>query len=122
MINHDSSTQPDPARVRRIVLTVVLLVAASVVVAWLLYTLRPVILLLAFASHLCYLIAPMVDFVERPFRLRLEVTQNAGDCNSLSAAGWRNLLIADYLYLCCLIRSARSRITSRLMLSNWINR
>lgn len=70
MFNHSSTPPPDPARVRRIVLTAVLLVAASVVAAWLLYALRWVILLLAFTAIFCYLIAPLVDFVERPFRLR----------------------------------------------------
>lgn len=69
IFEHTSSSQPDPARVRRIVLTVVLIVAASVVVAWLLYALRLVVLLLAFTVIFCYLIAPVVDFIERPFRL-----------------------------------------------------
>lgn len=64
-----SSSPPDPPRVRRIVLTAVLFVAASVVAAWLLYALRWVVLLLAFTAIFCYLIAPLVDFVERPFRL-----------------------------------------------------
>ncbi|MGH9801148.1 MAG: AI-2E family transporter [Blastocatellia bacterium] len=64
-----SSPPPDPTRVRRIVLTVVLFVAASIVAAWLIYTLRLVVLLLAFTAIFCYLIAPLVDFVERPFKL-----------------------------------------------------
>ncbi|MFN0109322.1 MAG: AI-2E family transporter [Blastocatellia bacterium] len=69
MFNHASTAPPDPARVRRTVLTVVLFVAASFAVAWLLYALRLVVLLLAFTAIFCYLIAPLVDFVERPFRL-----------------------------------------------------
>lgn len=72
MLNHGNSSS-DPTRVRRIVLTAVLLVAASFVAAWLLYALRWVILLLAFTAIFCYLIAPLVDFVERPFRLRLKL-------------------------------------------------
>lgn len=62
-------TQPDLARVRRIVLTVISLVAASAFVVWLLYALRIVLLLLAFTAIFCYLIAPLVDFVERPLRI-----------------------------------------------------
>jgi len=46
-------------------MTVILLVAASVLLAWLLYVLRAVLLLLTFPAIFCYLIAPMVDFVER---------------------------------------------------------
>lgn len=49
-------------------LTVVLLVAVSVVAAWLLYALRMVLLLLTFTVMFCYLIAPLVDFIERPLR------------------------------------------------------
>jgi len=60
---------PDPAQIRRIVLTVIVFVAASVAAAWLLYALRVVVLLLAFTVIFCYLIAPLVDFVERPFQL-----------------------------------------------------
>ncbi len=67
IFEHTSSSQPDPARIRRIVLTVVLVVAVSIIVAWLLYALRLVMLLLAFTVIFCYLIAPVVDFVERPF-------------------------------------------------------
>lgn len=53
---------------RRIVLTVVLFVAISIIAAWLLYALRMVLLLLAFTVIFCYLIAPLVDFFERPLR------------------------------------------------------
>jgi predicted PurR-regulated permease PerM len=68
MPDHSSSSPPDLARVRRIVLTVVLFVAISIIAAWLLYALRMVLLLLAFTVIFCYLIAPLVDFVERPLR------------------------------------------------------
>jgi predicted PurR-regulated permease PerM len=63
-----NSPPPDLARVRRIVLTVVLLVAVSIAAAWLLYALRMVLLMLAFTVMFCYLIAPLVDVVERPWR------------------------------------------------------
>lgn len=68
MPDHPNSSPPDLARVRRIVLTVVLLVAVSIFAAWLLYALRMVLLLLAFTVMFCYLIAPLVDFIERPLR------------------------------------------------------
>ncbi len=61
--------QTDLARVRKIVLTVVLLVAATASLIWLLYALRVVLLLLAFTAMFCYLIAPLVDLVERPLRI-----------------------------------------------------
>lgn len=67
--DQNNSSSPDPSRVRRIVVTVVLIVAASILAAWLLYALRLVVLLLAFTVIFCYLIAPLVDFVERPFQL-----------------------------------------------------
>ncbi|MCI0393011.1 MAG: AI-2E family transporter [Acidobacteria bacterium] len=59
----------DPALVRRIVLQIVLLVASAAAIAWLLYTLRAVLLLLAFTIIFCYLVAPLVEFVEGPLRL-----------------------------------------------------
>lgn len=68
MPDHFDSSPTDLARVRRIVLTVVLLVAVSIAAAWLLYALRMVVLLLTFTVMFCYLIAPLVDFVERPWR------------------------------------------------------
>lgn len=68
MPDHPNSPPPDLARVRRIVLTVVSFVAISILAAWLLYALRMVLLLLAFTVIFCYLIAPLVDFVERPLR------------------------------------------------------
>jgi len=68
MQDQTTTSQPGLARVRRIVLTVILLVAVSSVIAWLLYTLRVVILMLVFTVLFCYLIAPMVDFLGRPLR------------------------------------------------------
>ncbi len=53
---------------RRVVLQVILLAAAAIATVWLLYALRSVLLLLAFTIIFCYLVTPLVDFVERPFR------------------------------------------------------
>ena len=69
LLDRSRFSRLDPAQIRRVVLMVILLVAASVVVAWLLYALRMVILLLAFTALFCYLIAPVVDFVEHPFQI-----------------------------------------------------
>jgi predicted PurR-regulated permease PerM len=65
------SNQPsaDSARVRRIVLQVILLVAAAIAVVWLLYALRMILLLLAFTVIFCYLIAPLVDFFEGSLKI-----------------------------------------------------
>jgi predicted PurR-regulated permease PerM len=66
----------DPARVRRIVTQVILLVAAAAAIFWVVYELRMILLLLAFTAIFCYLIAPLVDFFEfsiRVGRLRLRV-------------------------------------------------
>ncbi|MGE0133094.1 MAG: AI-2E family transporter [Blastocatellales bacterium] len=71
-----SSSLTDPARVRRIVVQIILLVVAAVAVVWLLYALRVILLLLAFTAIFCYLIAPLVNFFEFPIRigrLRLRV-------------------------------------------------
>jgi predicted PurR-regulated permease PerM len=65
-----------PARVRRIVTHVILLVAAAAAILWMVYELRMILLLLAFTAIFCYLIAPLVDFFEfsiRVGRLRLRV-------------------------------------------------
>src|SRR5690242_2817566 len=60
---------PDNSRqVRRTVLTVVFVVLACFIALWLLYALRAVLLLLAFAVIFSYLIAPLVDLVERSLR------------------------------------------------------
>lgn len=56
-------------RTQRIILQVIGLVAASLLALWLLYALRAVLLLLAFTVIFCYLIAPLVEFVEQPLRL-----------------------------------------------------
>jgi predicted PurR-regulated permease PerM len=58
-----------PPRARRIILQSIGLVAVSLLLVWLLYALRAVLLLLAFTIIFCYLIAPLVDFVERPLRV-----------------------------------------------------
>src|SRR5262245_46679052 len=59
----------DPARVRRIVTQVILLVAASAAVVWTVYELRMILVLLAFTAIFCYLIAPLVDFFEFSIRV-----------------------------------------------------
>ena len=64
-----SSSSTDPTRVRRIVMQVVLLVAGAVAVIWLLFTLRMILLLLAFTAIFCYLIAPLVDFFESSIKI-----------------------------------------------------
>ncbi|MEP7336518.1 MAG: AI-2E family transporter [Acidobacteriota bacterium] len=70
MPDHEKQIQADLERVGRIALRVVLLVVALAVIAWLLYALRAVLLLLAFSIIFCYLIAPLVDLVERPLRFK----------------------------------------------------
>jgi predicted PurR-regulated permease PerM len=67
-LNTDSLLS-DPARVRRIVTHVILLVAAAVAIMWMVYELRMVLLLLAFTAIFCYLIAPLVDFFEFSIRV-----------------------------------------------------
>jgi predicted PurR-regulated permease PerM len=74
-LNTDSLLS-DPARVRRIVTQVILLVAAAAAIVWMVYELRMILLLLAFTAIFCYLIAPLVDFFEfsiRVGRARLRV-------------------------------------------------
>ncbi|QQS46256.1 MAG: AI-2E family transporter [Acidobacteriota bacterium] len=58
----------DPARVRRVILQVILLLVAVIVAAWLLYALRPILLLLALTIIFCYLVFPLIELIERPFR------------------------------------------------------
>ena len=58
----------DSARVRRVILQVILLVVATIVVGWLLYALRAILLLLALTVIFCYLVFPLIEMVERPFR------------------------------------------------------
>jgi len=48
---------------------VVLLVAGTVAVIWLLFTLRMILLLLAFTAIFCYLVAPLVDFLESSIKI-----------------------------------------------------
>ncbi|MGH9939921.1 MAG: AI-2E family transporter [Blastocatellia bacterium] len=64
-----NSSSTDLTRVRRIVMQVVLLVAGAVAVIWLLFTLRMILLLLAFTAIFCYLIAPLVDFFESSIKI-----------------------------------------------------
>ncbi len=64
-----SSQTADPARVRRTVLQAILLVTSAIVILWLLFALRAVLLLLAFTIIFCYLIAPLVDFFEGSVRI-----------------------------------------------------
>lgn len=70
MLEHDILVPNHPQQSRRTVLTAVLIVAASIIAAWLLYALRAVFLMLAFTIIFCYLIAPLVDLVERSLRFR----------------------------------------------------
>lgn len=70
MPEHETLALRHPQQSRRTVMTAVLIVAASIAAAWLLYTLRAILLLLAFTVIFCYLIAPLVDLVERSLRFR----------------------------------------------------
>lgn len=70
MIEQRTPPRDDLRPVRRSVLTVVLVVAACIIAVWLLYMLRTVLLLLIFTVIFCYLIAPLVDMVERSLRFR----------------------------------------------------
>ena len=65
-----NSTLPDPARIRRVVTQVLLLVAAAIAIIWLIFALRMILLLLAFTAIFCYLIAPLVDFFEFSVKIR----------------------------------------------------
>jgi predicted PurR-regulated permease PerM len=65
LISNDNTTTP----VQRTVLQIILLVIAAAVCIWLLYALRAVLLLLAFTIIFCYLVAPLVDFFEKPVKL-----------------------------------------------------
>ncbi len=58
----------DPARVRRVILQVILLLVAVIVAGWLLYALRAILLLLALTIIFCYLVFPLIELIERPFR------------------------------------------------------
>lgn len=65
MPDQRNTSLTNPQQVRRTVTTVVLLVALLALIAWLLYVLRAVLLLLTFTAIFCYLIAPLVDVVQR---------------------------------------------------------
>ncbi|MCI0663536.1 MAG: AI-2E family transporter [Acidobacteria bacterium] len=62
--------QIDPVRLRRTVLHVIILVMAALALAWLFFTLLNVLLLLAFTAIFCYLVVPLVEFIERPLPWR----------------------------------------------------
>ena len=88
-----NSALPDPARSRRVVTQVVLLVVAAVAVIWLIFALRMILLLLAFTAIFCYLIAPLVEFFEFSIKIGkvvLRVPHTAGHYYCLSAAGRRS--------------------------------
>ena len=65
-------TYQDIGKIRSIAWQATLIVAASVASTWVLYTLRMVLLLLAFTVLFCYLLLPMVNFLHRSGR-RLNV-------------------------------------------------
>src|SRR5262245_40832468 len=69
MTDYDTTKKSGSAPVRRVVLEIILLVIAAVVVLWLVYALRAVLLLLAITIIFCYLLAPLVDFFEAPGRI-----------------------------------------------------
>src|SRR4051812_42367797 len=54
----------------RTILRVIFLVLAVAAILWALYSLEGVLLLVVLAIFFAYLIAPLVDFVRRPFNLR----------------------------------------------------
>ncbi|MEY4167035.1 MAG: putative permease [Acidobacteriota bacterium] len=62
-------TSYDIGKIRSIAWQSTLIVAASGGVVWLLYALRMVLLLLAFTVLFCYLVLPLVNFLNRPRRL-----------------------------------------------------
>ncbi len=64
-----NSALPDPARIRRVVTQIVLIVIAAICVIWLILALRMILLLLAFTAIFCYLIAPLVEFFEFSFKI-----------------------------------------------------
>lgn len=59
-------SNPDNWKIRSIAWQVTLTVAASAAALWVFYTLRMVILLLAFTVIFCYLVLPLVDLLHRP--------------------------------------------------------
>lgn len=64
----NQKTATETARIRRVVIQVLLLLVATIVVGWLLYALRAILLLLALTVIFCYLVYPLVELIERPFR------------------------------------------------------
>jgi predicted PurR-regulated permease PerM len=58
----------------RVIVRVILLLAGLLVVSWLLYEIRTVLLLLVLSIFFCYLIAPIVHLIEQPVYLgRFEI-------------------------------------------------
>lgn len=56
-------------RMRKIVIQIILLVTGAGMLAWILYQIRSVLVLLALTVIFCYLIAPVVDLIEYPLRI-----------------------------------------------------
>ena len=56
-------------RMRKIVIQIILLVTGAGMLAWILYQIRSVLVLLALTVIFCYLIAPVVDLIEHPLRI-----------------------------------------------------
>jgi predicted PurR-regulated permease PerM len=71
MIEIEPTTEREPRTAKRTVLEGVLFSIAAVFALWLFYSLRAVLLLLAITVIFCYLLAPLVDFIESPGRNRL---------------------------------------------------
>src|SRR5258707_3394067 len=74
MANHNRATIESNGGISnrtvfRIVLIVVLVIIAALALAWVLYKLTTVILLVVLAIFFAYLVAPLVDLVQRPVRL-----------------------------------------------------
>src|SRR6266852_6501416 len=54
----------------RAVLRILILLLAALALLWVLYKLTTVILLVVLSIFFAYLVAPLVDLVQRPFRIR----------------------------------------------------
>src|ERR1043166_1898397 len=69
-----NSTQPAPREVAawvqtRIVLRIIVILLAVAALLWVIYKLTTVLLLLVLSIFFAYLVAPLVDLVERPIRV-----------------------------------------------------
>jgi predicted PurR-regulated permease PerM len=67
--DENNRNRGETQRLRRLVLQVILVILVVLAMAWLLYALKTVLLLLVLTVFFCYLIVPLVDFIERPVRL-----------------------------------------------------